>query len=405
MVRVRFAPSPTGIPHVGSMRTVLFNYFFAKSQQGKFILRIEDTDQQRKVEGALESIKESLEWLGVVYDEYYVQSERLTHYKEYADALVKEGKARIDDGAVRFIVPKKGVTSWIDAVGNKRIEFENDKIEDFIILKKDGFPTYHLANVIDDHLMEISHVIRGDDWIPSAPKHIMLYEALGWKLPVFAHLPNVLGEDGKKKLSKRHGAKSAIDFKNEGILPDALVNYLMLLGWTPPDDREILTRDEIIHEFKLEDVNVSPATFDEKKLLWINGVYIREKLSDEELVVELKSFYSDGSIDNYIDNREILSLAKTRMERLADFRFLVEKADEATPDPEIVLLIGDALEGISDNEWVKDNIFSEFKIIMNEKNVRMPVFYEVFTGRRHGLPLPDFLESLGKKDSMARINR
>ncbi len=200
-VRVRFAPSPTGTLHVGGIRTALFNYFFAKSQGGTFILRNEDTDKARKVEGSLEATEESLRWLNVSWDGLVTQSERLEHYKKYALQLVSEDKAKEEGGAVRFIVPKNGKTEWTDAVGNKKISFENKDIEDFIILKKDGFPTYHLANVVDDHLMGISHVIRGDDWIPSTPKHIMLYEAFVWTPPIFAHVPNILGTDGKK-LSK-----------------------------------------------------------------------------------------------------------------------------------------------------------------------------------------------------------
>ena len=198
MVRVRFAPSPTGIPHVGNIRTALFDYCFAKSQKGVFVLRIEDTDQARLVEGAVDKIKESLSWLGATWDEFITQSERLDQYKKYAYDLVKIGKAREEEGAIRFIVSKEGVTSWVDAVGGKEISFQNKDIEDFIILKKDGFPTYHLANVIDDHLMDITHVIRGEDWIPSGPKHIMLYEAFGWTPPVFAHVPNVRDSSGKK---------------------------------------------------------------------------------------------------------------------------------------------------------------------------------------------------------------
>ncbi len=399
-VRVRFAPSPTGTPHVGSMRTVLFNYFFAKSQGGIFILRIEDTDQARKVEGAIEAIQESLKWLGIEWDEYQVQSERLTHYKEYAEQLVSAGKAREDEGAIRFIVPKEGKTSWVDAVGNKKIEFSNSEIEDFIILKKDGFPTYHLANVVDDHLMEISHVIRGDDWISSAPKHLLIYQALGWDPPVFAHLPNVLGAEGRKKLSKRHGAKSALDYKNEGILSDALVNYLMLLGWTPKNDREVLSRMEIQNEFKLEDVHTSPAVFDERKLLWINGEYIRSK-SSEELSKCLADFYSND-LQEFIQNDAIVELAKTRMKTLADFETMVSQ-EKSDMDESVKRDLADILNGL--DSWKKDQIFEKLKEVMSKHQVRMPVLYKAFTGREQGLPLPDFLEALGREKSLARLSQ
>ena len=217
MTRVRFAPSPTGILHVGGVRTALFNYFLAKSTGGQFILRIEDTDQARLVPGAVDSIKESLQWLGVSWDEFVIQSERLETYKKISDELIAKGHAKSEDGAVRFITPTTGKTSWTDAVGDKEISFENKDIEDFIILKKDGYPTYHLANVVDDHFMQITHVIRGEDWIPSCPKHILLYKALSWEPPIFAHVPNVLGTDGKK-LSKRRGAKAVLEYKSEGIL-------------------------------------------------------------------------------------------------------------------------------------------------------------------------------------------
>ena len=273
-IKVRFAPSPTGILHVGGIRTALFNYFFARSKQGEFVLRNEDTDQARKVEGSVEATLESLKWLGADWDDFVTQSERLDEYRNYANQLLEKGHAREEEGAVRFITPKEGTTKWHDLIGDKDISFENSDIEDFIILKKDGYPTYHLANVIDDHLMGISHVIRGEDWIPSAPKHLMLYEAFGWIPPQFAHVPNVMGTDGKK-LSKRRGAKSVLDFKNEGYLSEALLNYLMLLGWSPKNDREVLSRDEIEKEFSLERVNSAPAIFDERKLLWMNGEYIR----------------------------------------------------------------------------------------------------------------------------------
>ncbi|MEX2007642.1 MAG: glutamate--tRNA ligase family protein, partial [Candidatus Levyibacteriota bacterium] len=271
MVTVRFAPSPTGIPHIGNIRTALFNYFFAKSQGGKFILRIEDTDSARKVEGAEEAIKESLSWLSVTWDGDIIhQSEHLDDYKKYAQELVSKSLAKEEDGAIRFITPKTGATSWVDKVGNKTVEFENKDVEDFIILKSDGFPTYHLANIIDDHKEGVTHVIRGEDWISSTPKHILLYEAFGWETPEFVHVPNILGPD-KSKLSKRRGAKSVLDFKQEGFLPEALLNYLMLLGWSPKNDREILSKEEIIKEFSLESINVSPAVFDERKLEWMNG--------------------------------------------------------------------------------------------------------------------------------------
>ncbi|MEX2013025.1 MAG: glutamate--tRNA ligase family protein [Candidatus Levyibacteriota bacterium] len=322
MVTVRFAPSPTGVPHIGNIRTALFNYFFAKSKGGKFILRIEDTDQARIVEGAVGAIEESLKWLGVNWDEEIVQSALLSEYKKYAQELVSKNLAKEEEGgAIRFMVPKEGKTSWTDKVGNKTIEFENKDIEDFIILKSDGFPTYHLANIIDDHKEAITHVIRGEDWISSTPKHILLYKAFGWETPEFVHVPNILGPD-KSKLSKRRGAKSVLDFKKEGFLPEALLNYLMLLGWSPKNDREILSKEEIIKEFSLENINVSPAVFDQRKLEWMDGEYIR-KLSVSDLKSKIKSQKSKVQFESEKLFDEFVKLAQTRMKTLLDFDVLV----------------------------------------------------------------------------------
>ncbi len=402
MVRVRFAPSPTGIPHVGNIRTALFDYCFAKSQKGVFILRIEDTDQARLVEGAVDKIKESLSWLGASWDEFVVQSERLDHYKNYALELVKTGKAREEDGAIRFIVPKTGTTSWIDAVGNKEISFQNKDIEDFIILKKDGFPTYHLANVIDDHLMDITHVIRGEDWIPSGPKHIMLYEAFSWKPPVFAHVPNVMGTDGKK-LSKRKGAKSVLDFKTEGYLPEALFNYLMLLGWSPKDDREILPKKVIEDEFKLENINVAPAIFDEKKLLWLNGEYIRQ-LSDEDLEKRLLEF--DPKISSIKKFEQYISLAKTRMKTLADFETLLTydvKVEFTKEQKNLAKLLIKNYKEIE--TWNRDEILKASFQARDESKSSTKDLYLVLTGKSQGLPLAEKLEIEGREQTVSLLEK
>lgn len=319
-VRTRFAPSPTGVPHIGNIRTALFSYFFAKANNGEFILRIEDTDQARKVEGAEEVIKESLNWMGITWDEFIIQSERLEEYKKYAAELVDKGLARQEDSAIRFVTPKTGQTSWQDGVADKTISIENSLVEDFVILKSDGFPTYHLANIVDDHLMNVTHVIRGEDWISSTPKHIMLYQAFGWEIPKFVHVPNVNGPDGKK-LSKRFGAKSALDFKAEGYLPEALVNYLVLLGWSPKNDQEILTTKEIIAQFNLAGINGSPAVFDSNKLDWLNGEYIR-KMSDQELVKKLEEFFPDHPGKEKFPI--LVPLVKERIKTLKEFDELTD---------------------------------------------------------------------------------
>lgn len=407
MTKVRFAPSPTGIPHVGNIRTALFDYFLAKADNGTFILRLEDTDQARKVEGAEEAIKESLMWLGADWDEFVVQSERLDEYKKYAHELVEKGFAREEEGAIRFIVDKSlGAISWVDAIGGKEIIYEAENIEDFIILKADGYPTYHLANVVDDHAMDITHVIRGEDWIPSTPKHILLYKAFGWGQPVFAHVPNVLGTDGKK-LSKRRGAKSVLNFREEGYLPEALLNYLMLLGWSPKDDRELLTKEEIIQNFALENVNSSPAVFDERKLQWLNGEYIRQ-YSKEKLIEKVRIF--DPEFTDLLDNMNLLDLlavAQTRVKTLSEFRTSIEQmlTSQVHPDgatTELRQKLKEILHGIG--EWNKQNILDTLISQFIQQGIKFPVLYKAIYGVDRGLPLADTFELIGKEKTLELLN-
>lgn len=398
-VRVRFAPSPTGIPHVGNIRTALFDYFLAKAKGGVFILRIEDTDQARKVEGAVEAIQESLTWLGAQWDELATQSERLNEYKKYAEELVAKGIAIEENNAIRFVVPTDvGEISWIDAIGNKKISYKHQDIEDFIILKADGYPTYHLANVVDDHLMDITHVIRGEDWIPSTPKHILLYKAFGWEMPVFAHVPNVLGEDGKK-LSKRRGAKSVLDFKKEGYLGEAMTNYLMLLGWSSKDNREVLTKGEIIESFSLENVNVSPSRFDTKKLNWINGEYIRS-FEIEKLCEILREF--DSEINEWFseeDFKKFVKSAQTRIKTLAEFREYVEPfKDPKKSNSQLLEKLALRLEPIED--WQSTEISSATISFMKRENIKFPQIYQELIGKKQGLPLGDIFEILGKERTL-----
>ncbi|RLC83882.1 MAG: glutamate--tRNA ligase, partial [Chloroflexi bacterium] len=319
-IRVRFAPSPTGQPHIGNIRTVVFNWLFARQHHGKFILRIEDTDRSRYAPNAVKVIKDSLRWLGLDWDEGpdiggpygpYVQSQRLEFYREKAEELIEKGwayrcnctperlerirkeqRARVEtpmyDGhcrelppdaispdephVIRLKVPREGTTTVHDLLRGD-ITFENRLIDDQILLKSDGFPTYHLAVVVDDHLMNITHIMRGDDWISSTPKRVLLYQALGWEPPVYAHVPLVLGPDGKK-LSKRHGAVSIADFRKQGYLPDALFNFLALLGWSPGEgeEQEIFSREELLELFDIQHINLASAVFSYDKLDWMNGV-------------------------------------------------------------------------------------------------------------------------------------
>ena len=333
-IRVRFAPSPTGDPHVGNIRTALFTWLFARRHGGKFILRIEDTDQAREVEGSVEAIMESLRWLGLDWDEGpeiggefgpYFQSERLDHYHSAADRLIDSGHAyRFEDergSAVKFSMPADGSTVVSDVIRG-RVEFDNSLIDDFVILKSDGFPTYHLASVVDDHLMRITHVIRGEGWLSSAPRHVCLYDAFGWEAPKFAHLPDILASGGGK-LSKRHGAVSVSEYRQMGYLPHAMVNFLALLGWSHDDKTELFTNDELIEAFSLERVSKSGAIFNLDKLDWMNGHYIRES-GDEDLTDALLDYwrrYPAAELPPEPDREtlvRIVPLIKERLKALSD---------------------------------------------------------------------------------------
>ena len=313
-VRVRFAPSPTGNLHIGGVRTAIFNWLFAKANSGKFILRIEDTDQNRYDENSEKSILSSLEWLNLDWDEGpFRQSERKDLYGNIAKKLVDSGWAYYDDTTseeleelrqlqirekrpprydnrgrykeisheyyeknkdskqivVRFKVPDGGNKPFNDEIRGK-VEFNLKEIDDFVILKSDGMPTYHLAHVVDDHEMKITHVIRGEEWISSTPRHVLIHDAMGWDYPKYVHVPLILGKD-KSKLSKRHGAESALEYKDKGYLPEAIFNFLALLGWSPGDNSEIMSIDEIIEKFSVDRILGHPAVFDPEKLEWMNA--------------------------------------------------------------------------------------------------------------------------------------
>lgn len=388
-VRVRFAPSPTGYPHLGNIRTALFNWLFARHHGGKFILRIEDTDIVRKVEGAVDAILDSLRWLGLGWDEGpYFQSQRLHYYHEVANRLLKEGCAYLCycsterlavmrreqmrrkqppkyDGhcryltqqekvqleasgiipVVRFKTPLQGETTFQDLIRGQ-VTFKNNTLDDFVLLKSDGYPTYHLANIVDDHLMAISHVLRADEWLSSTPRHILLYQALNWQPPRFAHLPMILGPD-RAKLSKRHGAATIIDYKEQGYLPQAMINFLALLGWSLDDRTELLSREELIKHFSLERVSKTAAIFNKRKLEWMNGVYLRQ-LSPEEFVQQAIPFLDRDlptSVKRPLSSnhiRQIMPLLQERAKTLAEipqlgsFFFL----DELQYDPSLLLSSG-----------------------------------------------------------------
>ena len=327
-VKVRFAPSPTGYLHIGGARTALFNWLFARHNKGVFLLRIEDTDQQRSTEEATQAILDSMKWLGLDWDEGpYFQSQRLPVYKQYAEKLVAEGKAFYDTDAegrkaIRFKM-QDGVTEINDLI-HGTITFDTSLIEDFVILKADGFPTYNFACVVDDAEMGITHIIRGDDHISNTPKQIALYKAFGFKVPEFAHIPMILGEDGSR-LSKRHGATSVTEYRDKGYLPHALVNFLALLGWSPGNDQEIISIPEMIEKFTLKRANKTSAQFNNIKLDWMNGQYIKNTPA-EQLALEVKRFFEKSGINMAeIPGEWLTNLVKLYHERFKTFQDLVNQ--------------------------------------------------------------------------------
>ena len=335
-IRTRFAPSPTGYMHIGNLRTALYAYLFAKSQGGDFILRIEDTDRARYVPDAVEFIERTLAAAKIIPDEGphhggnfapYVQSERMDIYKKYAEQLVESGHAYHEDGAIRQKMPRVGETTFYDVLhGN--ITIANSELEDQVLLKSDGMPTYNFANVIDDHLMEVSHIIRGTEFITSTPKHVLLYEFFGWELPTFIHLAPVMGkaEDGTvSKLSKRHGATSFNDLIETGYLPEAITNYVALLGWSPKNScQEIFSMDELIANFSLDGLSKSPAVFDYAKLDWMSGEYFKA-MTDENFAA-----VADKYLAGY-DKIFLASLLKTRVAKLSDIPAMIAFLKELPP--------------------------------------------------------------------------
>ena len=335
-VKVRFAPSPTGFLHIGGVRTALFNWLYARHAGGEFHLRIENTDTGREVAEATEQIKESLAWLGLDWDgEVTFQLDQSERCRVEAHRLLAEGKAYEDEGAIRIRMPDEGVTGWNDAVRGP-VEVPSEELEDLIILRSDGRPTYNFASPLEDWLDGITHVIRGDDHVSNTPKQIRVLEALGAEVPVYAHVGNVLGTDGKK-LSKRHGAVGVDEFRREGYLPEALVNYLALLGWSYDDHTTIMSRQELVERFTIERVAGSPATFDYEKLEWMNGVYLRE-LGEDAYAAALTTFLAEQGLDWDEELvRRTVPIVREKLVRLdrypsyAGFFFR-----DVTPDPKLL---------------------------------------------------------------------
>ena len=470
-VRTRFAPSPTGYMHIGNLRTALYGYLYAKSQQGQFILRIEDTDRTRYVADAVDFINRTLEMAHIVPDESpslggpygpYVQSERMDLYKKYAEELVKTGHAYYcfcdpdedhsagkfggydrtcrnlapevieehlkngDPYVIRQKMPLTGETTFFDVLhGN--ITIKNEELEDQVLLKRDGMPTYNFANVIDDHLM---HITRGAEFITSTPKYILLYESFGWDVPTFIHLAPVMGknEDGSiSKLSKRHGATSFDDLVKAGYLPDAIVNYVALLGWNPKTtNQEIFSMAELIEHFSLEGLSKSPAVFDYDKLGWINGEYLKA-MSDEDFAKMARPFV--GELPDYLEQSwtHLASLLKTRIQRLGDLpqeiaflceqpafdaELYVNKRNKVTPEKAAELLPGmmALLEKVPESDWNNDALYEKLNAYIEEQGIKKGLAMWVLRIAAAGQKVTpggatEILSLLGKKISMERIKK
>ncbi len=466
-VRVRFAPSPTGHPHLGNIRTAFFNWLFARHNKGIFILRIEDTDQARKVDGATENIMSGLKWLGMDWDEGpYFQSQRLDMYQKYAQQLVDEGKAyycfcppeRLDKmrqdqmarklppgydrhcrelveaqvdvekrkgtvPVIRFKSPLDGKTAIADLIRGE-VVFDNSTLDDFVLLKSDGYPTYHLANIVDDHFMEISHVLRAEEWLSSTPRHVLLYRALGWQPPHFAHLPMILGPD-KSKLSKRHGATAINEYMDRGYLPEAMINFLALLGWSLDDKTEIMTVGEIIKNFSIERVSKTAAVFNIAKLDWMNGMYIRA-LGTQDFSDRSLPFVERGlptGVKRPIDAgylEKIAPLVQERAKLLSEVPSLVDFFFSDVLEYESSLLPGklekrqaidvlkktlQALDGIEG--WRAGDLETSVRPLAEGLGLKTGPFFTVLrvaiTGRTASPPLFETMEVLGRDGCLARL--
>jgi len=459
VVRVRIAPSPTGDPHIGTAYVSLFNFAFARQKKGKFILRIEDTDRSRLVEGTEKKILDSLKWLNLFWDEGpdisgsfkpYRQSERLSKYKQFAIKLVENNKAyycdcsperlkqikdeqqkngelthydrkcrnkgliESSDTVIRLAVPAEGSTKFKDEVRGEII-FQNKDIDDQVLLKSDGFPTYHLASVVDDHLMEISHVIRAEEWLSSTPKHVLLYQAFGWQIPTFVHLPLLRNPD-RSKISKRKNPVSLTWYKDQGYLPLALLNYLATMGWSMPDGKEVFSLDDFINSFTFDRIDPAGPVFDLQKLDWMNGVYIRN-MDNQELAESLKEF-SKRSIDEI---KKVLPLVKERMKKLSDFDSLTDFIfkEEVSPDPNqlvvkkygeektaaSLLKVAEEMEKASSwsDKEIEEAIESErSKVGWTRSEFYMPVRVAVSASTTTP-PLFETIEAIGKDKTVRRL--
>jgi len=466
-VRVRFAPSPTGNLHIGGARTALFNWLFARHNNGKLILRVDDTDLERSTGDSMKAILDGLKWLGIDWDEGPLyQSKRLEMYKKYADELVRQGKAYycfctkeeldimrseaqkagkppmytgkcrnlspdevkkyMDEGkkyVVRLKVPKEGKTVVHDIIRGD-VEFDNSTFDDFIIMKSDNMPTYNFATVIDDYDMEISHIIRGEEHLSNTPKQILIYEALGFEKPEFAHVSMILAPD-RSKLSKRHGATSVQEFRDLGYLPEAIINYITLLGWVPSDGEEVFTTEKSVREFTLDRVSKNPAIYDTKKLTWLNGIYIRDcdidRLTKEVIPFLIsKGLISDNYDCDYI--RKIVSAVREREKTLSEIAdamsyyfkddFLydekgVKKYFEKDGVENILREAIKALKAVDDFNLIETE--NAYRDLIERLNIKSGDLFHptrlAISGRTFGPGLFDIMELLGKEKTVERIEK
>jgi glutamyl-tRNA synthetase len=406
------APSPTGFLHIGGVRTFLFNWLFARGRGGECLLRIENTDTNREVAESVEQITRSLSWLGIDWDgDVTFQLDRLERCQQEARRLVDEGKAYEDDGAIRFRMPNEGTTAWDDAVKG-RIEFPNEQLEDLVLVRSDGRPTYNFASPVEDWLDGITHVIRGDDHVSNTPKQVLILQALGSEIPTYAHVPSVFGEDGKK-LSKRHGAVSVDEFRAAGYIAPTLMNFLALLGWAPDGETTIMAKDQLIERFSLERVGESPATFDYAKLDWMNGVYLRA-LSPEDYAEALLQYLRDQGYDwDEQRVRAAVPLVQEKIAKLgefpdfAGFLFHDVEPDPALLEPKVLAAAAEALQGIE--PFTADRIETALKELCDRLGLKprqafAPIRVAV-TGSKISPGLYESLELLGRAESLARINQ
>jgi glutamyl-tRNA synthetase len=411
-VRVRMAPSPTGFLHIGGVHTFLFNWLFARGRRGECLLRIENTDTSREVAEAVDQIKESLHWIGLDWDgEVTYQLDAMERCRELATQLLAEDSAYEDEGAIRFRMPDEGTTAWDDAIRG-RIEFPNEQLDDLVIVRSDGRPTYNFASPVEDMDDRITHVIRGDDHISNTPKQLNVLRALGHDPPVYAHVGMILGPDGKK-LSKRHGSVSVDEFRAAGYIPEALFNFLALIGWAPDGETNIMSRDEILERFSLDRVGASPGTFDYTKLDWMNGVHLRALPTDEyaeRLVAYLREQGYDWPEERV---RPAAPLVQEKMDTLGEFPsfagffFHGVEPDAELLDGHVLYAAADALAAV--DEWQPERLEAALKALCDRLELKprqafAPIRAAV-TGSKVSPGLYESLALLGREESLARLNR